>query len=138
MQSSTQSGGISVTNIHGTLIEEAGNCAGGRLENPMVGGWISAFCKGTLSAAVFLSLGACAVPVTDTSATQQNYMEELPEQVVAIAASYQNLQAVRLRPDDGCYWYRHVGPVETTMLPLLTASGRSICTRREADLPAAN
>jgi hypothetical protein len=32
-------------------------------------------------------------------------------------------------PEDGCYWYRYVGPVETTYLPLRTIEGRPICTR---------
>lgn len=53
----------------------------------------------------------------------------LPEGVVAIAAPYQDLSAVRIDPSDGCYVYRHAGPVETTFLPLRTVEGRPICTR---------
>ncbi len=80
----------------------------------------------------FLALGilpilaACAAPApTDTT----GFIEELPEGVLAIVAPNQNLGAVRVLPDDGCYWYQWVGPVETTFLPLLTLDGRMICTR---------
>ena len=48
-----------------------------------------------------------------------------------MAAPYQNLQLVRLRPEDGCYWYQHAGQVETTLLPLRTSEGRPICLQRE-------
>lgn len=51
----------------------------------------------------------------------------LPEQVVAVAAPWQDLSTARLMPEDGCYWYQHVGPVETTLLPLRTPEGRPIC-----------
>ena len=71
-------------------------------------------------------LAACAAPApTDTT----GFIEELPEGVLAIVAPNQNLGAVRVLPDDGCYWYQWVGPVETTFLPLLTTDGRMICTR---------
>ncbi|KUJ80673.1 hypothetical protein AVO45_06465 [Ruegeria marisrubri] len=53
----------------------------------------------------------------------------LPDSVIAMAAPSQDLSMVRLMPEDGCYWYRHVGPVETTYLPLRTTEGRPICTR---------
>ncbi|MFD2855951.1 hypothetical protein ACFSZS_15885 [Seohaeicola zhoushanensis] len=46
-----------------------------------------------------------------------------------MAAPGQDLQDVRVFPEDGCYWYRYVGPVETTYLPLRTRDGRPICTR---------
>lgn len=51
----------------------------------------------------------------------------LPEEVVAVAAPWQNLATARLVPEDGCYWYEHSGPVETTLLPLRTTEGRPIC-----------
>ena len=76
-----------------------------------------------------LALGACAVPFMPSPEPEPFFLEELPPQVAALAAPYQDLQAVRLRPEDGCYWYRHVGPVETTLLPLRTAEGRPICTQ---------
>lgn len=84
-----------------------------------------------------LALGACEAP-TDRAADQpRGFISDVPEQVVALAAPYQDLQAVRLRPEDGCYWYRHVGPVETTLLPLRTVDGRPICIQREAAPPVA-
>ena len=55
-----------------------------------------------------------------------------PEAVAAIAAPYQDLTKVRLRSEDGCYWYTHTGPVETTELPLRTSEGNPICTRPQS------
>jgi len=78
----------------------------------------------------FLTLGACTVGGAQVATDENGFIEELPEAVVAIAAPYQNLEAVILREDDGCYWYRHVGPVETTELPLRTTAGRQICIQR--------
>jgi len=52
----------------------------------------------------------------------------LPEAVVAMAATGQDLQSARLLPEDGCYWYLHNGPVEATLLPLRTPRGNPICT----------
>ncbi len=80
-----------------------------------------------------LALGACAVPVAETADPDTNLTAEVMTQLSAMAAPYQDLQSVRLRPEDGCYWYRHVGPVETTMLPLRTVDGRPICTQRVAE-----
>ncbi|AVL53385.1 hypothetical protein CEP88_12690 [Roseobacter denitrificans] len=70
-------------------------------------------------------LGAC----TATTGGNAGFIRNLPEEIVAMAAPNQDLTAVQLKEDDGCYWYRHTGPVETTMLPLRTAEGRPICTR---------
>lgn len=50
------------------------------------------------------------------------------DEVAALAAPHQNLDAVRVDPDDGCYWYLYEGPVETTLLPLRSKTGRRICT----------
>ena len=50
--------------------------------------------------------------------------------VRAAAGPNQDLEHVRIDPVDGCYTYRHVGPVETTFLPLRTAEGSPICTRQ--------
>jgi hypothetical protein len=55
----------------------------------------------------------------------------IPEQVAALAAPYQDVSTARLLPRDGCYWYLHEGPVETTLLPLRTIDGRPICAARE-------
>lgn len=67
-----------------------------------------------------LALAACE-PTTKGSPA--------PEAVVAIAGPGQDLNAVTLLEEDGCYWYTYVGPVETTQLPLLSREGRHICTR---------
>lgn len=65
--------------------------------------------------------------VSTGSGAQQDELPPLPEQVVAVAAPWQNLATARLMPADGCYWYEHDGPVETTLLPLRTPEGRPIC-----------
>ncbi|MEM6341253.1 MAG: hypothetical protein AAF729_08885 [Pseudomonadota bacterium] len=68
---------------------------------------------------ITLVLGACEEVGTTN----------LPENVVAIAAPNQDLRSARLMPEDGCYWYRHNGPVETTMIPLRNVGGRPICIK---------
>lgn len=78
-------------------------------------------------ASALLALGACTVPANQVDKST-GFIKELPESVALVAAPYQNLREVILKPEDGCYWYRHVGPVETTMLPLRTKDGRPICT----------
>jgi hypothetical protein len=81
-------------------------------------------------------LAACSSAVTTSIDGQESaYIEELPESVVAIAASYQNLDAVKLLPD-GCYWYSRSGPVESTLLPLRTDTGNPICARAPTHEPA--
>lgn len=93
--------------------------------------------KALVAATALLVLSACAAPVRQPPEPEPYFLEELPPQVAAVAAPYQNLRAVRLRSEDGCYWYRHVGPVETTMLPLRTTAGNRICTQSElASTPA--
>lgn len=87
--------------------------------------------RGAALAAALLALAACAEPTTGPVAPDGGSYTVLPESVISIAAPYQNLNAARLRPEDGCYWYRHEGPVETTMLPLRTANGNPICTRAQ-------
>jgi hypothetical protein len=86
-------------------------------------------CRPIFVAIVFLALGACTGPINQATDTFTGFLKELPEGVALIAAPYQNLEEVILKPEDGCYWYRHVGPVETTMLPLRTVEGRPICTQ---------
>lgn len=81
---------------------------------------------------LLLVVGACA-PAGSQGGRDGDFIRNLPEEVVAISASYQDLQAVQLLPEDGCYWYRHVGPVETTLLPLRTNDGRPICTRAASE-----
>lgn len=90
-------------------------------------------CRPVLVAVVLLALGACTVPIDRATDKSTGFLKELPEGVALIAAPYQNLEEVILKPEDGCYWYRHVGPVETTMLPLRTVEGRPICTQLSAE-----
>jgi len=86
-------------------------------------------CRPILLSIALLALGACTIPLSQETDRSTGFIEELPEGVALIAAPYQNLQEVILQPEDGCYWYRHAGPVETTMLPLRTVEGRPICTQ---------
>lgn len=79
----------------------------------------------TVFAAILLSACNASVQSGTTAGT-------LPDAVATIAAPYQNLSTARLRPEDGCYWYLHAGPVETTLLPLRTSEGRPICTRPQS------
>ena len=58
------------------------------------------------------------------------FVAEAPEEVAALAAPNQNLSAVTVLEADNCYWYRHVGPVETTLLPLLSKRGAHICVQQ--------
>ncbi len=82
------------------------------------------------AASAMLVLSACAtVPDAEISGGAPDDVEELPEEVLAIAAPHQDLTSVRVQPEDGCYWYQWIGPVETTYLPVRTADGRPICTR---------
>ena len=74
-----------------------------------------------------LTLAACAD--IQGSGPDSQYIQQLSEGVLAIAAPYQDLKAVKIDPSDGCYVYRHVGPVETTFLPLRTVNGNMICSR---------
>ena len=69
-----------------------------------------------------LALGACV-----TTPGVEGELPPLPEQVVAVAAPWQNLATARLVPEDNCYWYEHDGQVERTLLPLRTPEGRPIC-----------
>lgn len=91
--------------------------------------------KAIVGTMALLVLGACSAPLSRSPEAQPYFLEEVPEQVVAQAAPYQNLQAVRLNPEDGCYWYSHAGPVETTLLPLRTVDGRMICRPGAATQP---
>ena len=89
-------------------------------------------CRPVFFAVALLALGACTVPIDQGIDKSTGFLKELPEGVALIAAPYQNLEEVILKPEDGCYWYRHVGPVETTLLPLRTVEGRPICTQASA------
>ncbi len=79
-----------------------------------------------------LLLGACGAGVNNADGGPQ----PVPDPVIALADPSQNLQTARLRPEDGCYWYLHAGPVETTLIPLRTVEGRPICTASGAATPS--
>ncbi len=73
-----------------------------------------------------LILAACA---TTNNTTKDGFIAVLPEALLTIVAPGQDLTAVRINPTDGCYVYRHAGPVETTFLPLRAKRGGPICTQ---------
>lgn len=79
-----------------------------------------------LGLAPFL-LAACVE--TQNGDAPSPFIQEVPEGVLSIAAGGQDLTAMKIDPIDGCYTYRHIGPVETTFLPLRAKNGRPICTR---------
>lgn len=76
--------------------------------------------------AAALILAGCADP---NAPGPDGVLPVVPEQVLALAAPYQNLNAVRIGPGDNCFWYRHSGPVEVTWLPLRTPGGNPICAK---------
>lgn len=85
-----------------------------------------------------VSLAACTeMPVAGDAPSGSPFLADLPESVRAIAAPNQNLDRVVFLEDDNCYWYEHTGPVETTLLPLRTARGNTICAEPPAPAPAA-
>ncbi|RPE66959.1 hypothetical protein EDD53_1358 [Pacificibacter maritimus] len=81
-----------------------------------------------------LMLAACTQGYVSDPET--GFLKEVPEDVRALAAPNQDLASVRIDPVDGCYVYRHVGPVETTFLPLRTANDAPICSRAPDAAPA--
>ncbi|MEM6728387.1 MAG: hypothetical protein AAF618_07800 [Pseudomonadota bacterium] len=87
----------------------------------------------SVGCALFL-LAACE-PTPPT--TIGGSFPDVPEAVVALADPSQNVATARVLPADGCYWYEHAGPVETTLLPLRTIKGNPICTQREEPAEAA-
>ncbi|WP_306115092.1 MULTISPECIES: hypothetical protein [unclassified Roseovarius] len=74
-------------------------------------------------------LGACTATTTPDGSAN---IGKVPDAVVELAAPGQDLASARFRPEDGCYWYEHSGPVETTLLPLRTTGGNPICVARES------
>lgn len=83
----------------------------------------------SVMASAALLLAACETYEGGTQDASAGFVKDLPDGVLAIAAPYQDLKSVKIDPTDGCYVYRHVGPVETTLLPLRTTDGRPICTQ---------
>ena len=78
--------------------------------------------------AVLLTTAGCTGQTMGSAGGSGN----LSEAVVALAAPGQDLASARVLPEDGCYWYEHRGPVETTLLPLRTVNGNPICTARDS------
>ena len=76
-----------------------------------------------------LLMAACETVNFGGNAPSDGFIAELPEGVIALVGPTQDLTAVRIDPVDGCYVYRHVGPVETTFLPLRAKNGRPICSQ---------
>lgn len=96
--------------------------------------------SGYILAGLLPLIAACTtIPPSGTSESDPGLVDELPEEVRALADPDQNLSVVRIMPEDGCYWFQWRGPVETTFLPLRTRDGRMICTREnEPELVAAS
>lgn len=83
-----------------------------------------------------LAVSACANVVPGDAASVNGFIQELPEDVLAITAPSQDLNTVMIDPTDGCFVYRHTGPVETTFLPLRAVNGRPICSRLPEQIQA--
>lgn len=77
------------------------------------------------------SLAACEEYQGAGSDPGGPFIQKLPDGVLAIVSPSQDLKAVRIDPETGCYVYRYQGPVETTYLPLRTENGSPICTRKQ-------
>lgn len=84
--------------------------------------------KHLVQGGLLLALGACSQSSNQGGREMERTAAPVPEAVIQLAAPYQDLTTARFREDDGCYWYLHAGPVETTLLPLRTVEGRPICT----------
>lgn len=76
-----------------------------------------------------LALGACSESLSSSQGSTS--LPPLPEKVIELAGSNQDLATARLVPEDNCYWYMHSGPVETTLLPLRTSDGNPICVKQK-------
>ena len=89
-----------------------------------------------LSGVTVCLLSACVSPEGGASDANSRGFAEVPENVAAIAAPGQDLSNVRINNADGCFVYRHQGPVETTYLPLRNRKGQPICAKRDAPAEA--
>lgn len=83
----------------------------------------------SLAAALLITAGCTAQPIDPDNAASR--IGSVSEAVGALAAPGQDLASARLVPEDGCYWYEHRGPVETSLVPLRTVNGNPICTARD-------
>lgn len=84
-----------------------------------------------ITGSALLFVAGCALP-QDNVGKDAKTIGAVPDKVLAMAGPDQDLSTVHLRPEDGCYWYEHSGPVETTVVPLRTASGSLICLAQES------
>jgi len=80
---------------------------------------------------------SCTVEGTTGGQGAMSGQRSAPEAVLAMAGPNQDLSTAVLREADGCYWYTHRGPVETTQLPLRTRGGQAICNQSAVDAAAA-
>ena len=89
---------------------------------------IRMFCAvaATSTMAACAGIGPEAV-VPPAAAEVTSVEQQIKDQIAARAAPNQDIASARLRPDDNCFWFSYVGPVETTELPLLTKDGRHLC-----------
>lgn len=92
----------------------------------------------TLMLGAVVALGACAeMPDSPMAGGSTGASTGLPQEVRDIAAPFQDLDTAVLLEQDNCYWYEHRGPVETTLLPLRTTRGNTICVAAPEAAPAA-
>lgn len=73
------------------------------------------------------ALGACSQSNVNSQGSEAP--PPLPANIALLAAPNQDLTTAFLRPEDNCFWYTHVGPVETTLLPLRSTGGIPICVK---------
>ncbi|GEM_PF-657299 len=82
----------------------------------------------TCSLVIVASAMLTSCGITNLEGPDDRYeVGNIPENVAAIAAPGQDLSTARLLSEDDCYWYKHAGPVETTLVPLRATGGRPIC-----------
>ncbi len=92
-----------------------------------------------------LSLGAIAAlsgciqntPLVESDPSKRT-LTTLPENVLAIAGSGQDLNNVRVDVASNCFVYLHNGPVESTYLPLRNKRGQPICIKKDPEGTAAS
>jgi len=82
-------------------------------------------------AATALMLSACVDAQNASTSKEDGFIKDVPEAVIAAVSPSQDLRYVKIDPIDGCYVYRHRGPVESTFLPLRTKNGNPICSRAQ-------
>ena len=79
-----------------------------------------------VATALLITAGCTAQPIEPAKTSDE--IGGVSDAVAARAAPGQDLSSARVVPEDGCYWYEHRGPVETTLVPLRTVGGAPLCT----------